>query len=87
MTYFTNLPAMARYIRRTHCLFGLYPAEYALHVLGDANASMAANKAVCAVTFEALQRIPDFGYLRTYCTIGRDKRGAWYLSESTQAPA
>lgn len=86
MTYFTNLPAMARYIRRTHCLFGLCPVSMALTVLGNANAAMTANKAITGVTFEALQHLPDYGYLRTYCTIGRDKRGAWYLSESTHCP-
>lgn len=86
MKYFTTLPAMASYIRRTHCLFGLQPASMALNVLGRANSAMMANKAIVGATFEALQYLPDYGYLKTYCTIGRDKRGAWYLSESTHCP-
>ena len=86
MNYFTHLPAMARFIARTHSLFGLYPASMALDVLGHINTVITSNKAVEAVTVEALQHIPDHGYLKTYCTIGRDKRGAWYLHESTKAP-
>lgn len=86
MKYFTHLPAMARYIRRTHSLFGLCPASMALDVLGNANAAIMANKAIEGITFEALQYLPDYGYLRTYCTIGRDTRGAWYLKESTNCP-
>lgn len=86
MNYFTHLPAMARFIARTHSLFALYPASMALDVLGHINTVITSNKAVEAVTVEALQHIPDHGYLKTYCTIGRDKRGAWYLHESTKAP-
>lgn len=87
MKYFTNLPAMANWIRHTHSLFGLCPASMALTVLGHINASMMANKAVEAVTVPAVVKFADQGcdgYLKTYCTIGRDKRDAWYISESPE---
>lgn len=84
---FTHLPAMARFISRTHCLFGLCPASMALTVLGHINAAIMANKAVEAVTVPAVVKFADQGcdgYLKTYCTIGRDKRGVWYISESPE---
>lgn len=86
---FTHLPAMARFIARNHSLFGLCPASMALDVLGQINAAITANKAVMAVTVPALVRYEDGdcnGYLETYCTIGRDNRGAWYIKESTNCP-
>ena len=51
MKYFTNLPAMANWIRRTHSLFGLCPVSMALDILGRANTAMMANKAITGITF------------------------------------
>lgn len=88
---FTNLPAMANYIKRNHYAFGGDSGcgwiGNTLSVLGRMNAAMNACKALVGMTFVAWQDVPGYGDLKTYITISKTDCGAWVLTESTIEPA
>lgn len=77
--YFTHLPQVARWIRRTHDTFAGLPALDCMRVLSDLNHRINTSPVVGA-TYRA-ETAAEYGQLKTLLYIGRDDRGAWELRE------
>lgn len=77
---FTHLPAVARFIRRTHNSFAGLPVSETLAVLGSMNASMIGFPSMTGSTFEAMTG-KEYGSLQTTIEINKVPSGGWEYIE------
>ena len=74
--FYSNLPTLARHIRRTHTTFAGTYADNALSVLGDMHKAMMDNPSIVGITFPAFI-YGDGVELNTEITITRLPEGGW----------
>lgn len=80
---FSNLLAVANYIKRNHFLFADGFISDTLSVLGNMNAAIESDPAMIGATFEAWQDVTGYGELKTLITINKLPSGVWEVTERT----